>query len=56
MASKKTLEISDSFFPQSIQKEESSKENKIIHDEKIRKKEVDITDDQFFDDFFDDEV
>ena len=31
-------------------------ENKIIHEDKIQKREVDITDDQFFDDFFDDEV
>lgn len=30
--------------------------SKIVHEEKIPKREVDITDDQFFDDFFDDEV
>lgn len=35
---------------------QSVSENKIIHEDKIQKREVDITDDQFFDDFFDDEV
>ena len=31
-----------------------SKENPIIHQDKIPEKEIDVTDDQFFDDFFDD--
>lgn len=31
-------------------------DNKFIREDKIQKREVDITDDQFFDDFFDDEV
>ena len=30
--------------------------NVVVQDDKIQKQEVDITDDQFFDDFFDDEV
>lgn len=30
------------------------KENPIIHEDKIPEKEIDVTDDQFFDDFFDD--
>jgi len=34
----------------------SGVENKQIFDNKIQKKEIDTTDDQFFDDFFDDEV
>lgn len=34
----------------------SSSENKQIFDDRIQKKEIEITDDQFFDDFFDDEV
>ena len=32
----------------------TSKENPIIHQDKIPEKEIDVTDDQFFDDFFDD--
>lgn len=32
----------------------ASRENPIIHQDKIPEKEIDVTDDQFFDDFFDD--